>query len=82
LRSNERSKQASSAAGPGYTSTHPACLSEPSQTRRKYADGRDARLPRCVGIVGRVTDRDGVGAFELEILENDLENVRRRFGFF
>jgi hypothetical protein len=28
LHSNERPKQARSAAGPGYTLTHPACLSE------------------------------------------------------
>ena len=44
----------------------------------KHADGRDVRLPRCGGIVGRVTDRDGVGAFDLELLENGFEDIRRR----
>src|SRR6266404_3131935 len=52
------------------------------ETRRKARDGRYLRLPRCFGIVGRVTDRDGVGAFDLKLLENDLEDVRRRFRFF
>src|ERR1700730_7456727 len=28
----------------------------------------DTRLPCCGGIIGRVTDRDGVGAFDLELL--------------
>ena len=48
----------------------------------KYSDGGDPRLPRCFGIIGRITDRDGVGAFDLEVLENGLEDVRRRFRFF
>ena len=53
-----------------------------SKPAAKHADGRDASLPRCFGIIGCVTDRDGVGAFELELLENDLEDVRCGFGFF
>jgi hypothetical protein len=44
--------------------------------------GRDSRLPRCGRIVGRVADRDSVIAFDPELLENDLEDVRRRFGLF
>jgi hypothetical protein len=53
-----------------------------SKPAAKYSDGRDASLSRCFGIVGRVTDRDGIGAFELELLENDLEDIRRGFGVF
>ena len=43
---------------------------------------RDASLARCFGIIGRITDRDGVGGFDLDLLENDIEDVRRRFQFF
>ncbi len=39
------------------------------------------RLARRFGVVGRVADRDGVAAFDSELLQNDLEDVRRRFGF-
>jgi hypothetical protein len=54
----------------------------PTQPAAKHANGRDPCLPRCFGIVGRVTDRDGVNALDLELPENDFENVRRRLGFF
>jgi hypothetical protein len=42
----------------------------------KHADGRDLGLPRRFGVIGRVADRDGVGALDLELLENDLKDVR------
>jgi hypothetical protein len=46
------------------------------------ADGRDLRLPGRCGIVGRIADRHGVEAFDLQFLQDDLEHVRGGFGFF
>jgi hypothetical protein len=59
LRSNERSKRASSAAGPRI---HLGTPSFPQFVLREataeYAYRADFRLPRRFGIVGRVTNRD------------------------
>jgi hypothetical protein len=52
------------------------------ESAAEHANSRDLRLPRCGGIVWRVADRDGIAAFDLKLLENDLEDVRRRFRFF
>jgi hypothetical protein len=38
-----------------------------------HADGRDPRLPRCFSVVGRITDRDGVGGFDLKLLEKNFD---------
>jgi hypothetical protein len=43
----------------------------------KQADGRDLRPPRCFGIVGRVTDRDGVGAAILSFLRTSSKIMPR-----
>src|ERR1700676_4086870 len=47
----------------------------------EYADGRDLRFPRCGGIVGRVADRDGISAPDIQLTEDDLEDVGRRLRF-
>jgi hypothetical protein len=46
----------------------------------KHTDGRDLRLARCGRIIGRIADRDRVGAFGLELLENDLEEAGAGLG--
>src|SRR6201992_3373076 len=48
----------------------------------EHADGRDAGLARSGSVVGRVADRDGIGAGDLQLLQHDLEDVRSRLGFF
>ena len=45
----------------------------------EHPDGRNLGLPGCFGIVGCITDRDGVGTFNVQLLEDDLEDVWRRF---
>src|SRR4051812_47644953 len=45
----------------------------------KHADRRDLRFSRRFGIIRGVTDCDGVGAFDVEFLQNDLEEIRRGF---
>jgi hypothetical protein len=36
---------------------------------------------RCGGGVGRVADRDGISALDLELAEDGFEDTRRRFRF-
>jgi hypothetical protein len=45
----------------------------------EHADRANARLTSRFRIVRCITDRDGVGAINLELLENDIEDVGRRF---
>ncbi|MGY4167498.1 hypothetical protein ACVIM8_001571 [Bradyrhizobium sp. USDA 4529] len=75
LHSKDRSKQASSAAGPGYTSAHPAfrnsCSVKPPQNTPTV---RTAALPAA--SASRITNR--AGALNLKLLENDIEDVRRQ----
>lgn len=63
LASREFEKRAYNVAGPGYISR---CIPLASA---KHANGRDARLPRCFGIVGRVTNRDGIEASSCELVK-------------
>src|SRR3569833_3814422 len=47
----------------------------------KHADGLDVSLPCRGSVIGRITDRDGIPALHAKLLENDLEDVRRRLRF-
>jgi hypothetical protein len=47
----------------------------------EYADGSDARLTRCLGVVGRVADRDSIAASHTELLQNRFEDIGSRLGF-
>ena len=47
----------------------------------EHSDGRNLGLSGCFGIVWCISDRDGVGTFDVQLLEHGLEYVRRGFRF-
>jgi hypothetical protein len=76
---SHRSKQG------GRSRIHLNASGLPQRVLRKaaaqHADGRDLRLSRRFGVVRRVADRDGVGAFDPKLLEDHFEDVGGRLGF-
>jgi hypothetical protein len=48
----------------------------------EHADGADVGLAGRRGVVRRVADRDGILAFDLQFLQDDLEDIGSGLGFF